>query len=315
MPLLNRVLVLGATGFIGREITRRLLQDGAYVRGTARRMPTKNASDYLIGSELLIGNVENVQFLDEALKNIDYVVYAIGGSLPAVSNQEPLRTITGALNVLLTLLDALRRLPGVGLTFLSSGGTVYGNAKSSPVDEDSPCHPITAYGISKLTAEHFLGMYSALYDIPVTILRVANAYGPAQASNRGQGIIAVLLQSAYSGTPINIYGDGSVVRDYIHVEDVAYAVVEIMKRNSSGMTLNVASGTGHSIRQLIELTEDITGTDISINWLEERTFDVKEIVLDTFRIRSLLDWMPVCLEDGLKVTWAEYIRIRNAQLS
>ena len=172
-----------------------------------------------------------------------------------------------------------------------------------PADESTRCDPITAYGITKLAAEKYIGMYSDRYGIDARILRISNAYGPLQSPERGQGLIAAFLDAARSGHGVRIFGDGTALRDYVTVEDVANAVVQLYRCSDGPRVLNVGSGTGHSVRDVLAIVGHVTGHPLHVDWLPERLFDVKAIVLDVTTLHQLIAWSPVPLEEGIPRIW------------
>ncbi|HEY3810111.1 MAG TPA: NAD-dependent epimerase/dehydratase family protein, partial [Acidimicrobiales bacterium] len=201
----------------------------------------------------------------------------------------------------------LRHRPGVGLTFLSSGGAIYGNPAHLPAREESPCHPISAYGASKLMAEHHIAVFAARHGIPARILRVSNAYGPRQSAASGQGVVAAFLHAAASGDSVQVVDGGRAIRDYVHVADVARAVASLPPEEGVCEIVNVGSGRGHSVAEVLDIVERLTGTQLTIDWLPRRPGDVREIVLDVSRLRARMPWRPRDLETGIAQTWQEHL--------
>jgi UDP-glucose 4-epimerase len=292
--LVGRVLVLGGTGFIGTEVASAFQAVGVPVRSLARHAPV----DPDTSVELMLGRAEDGAVLEAALEGVDWVVHALGSPPPAASTDDfdsTARSIFG----LDVVLEALRQRPGVGLTFVSSGGAVYGNVSRQPVSEETRCRPISAYGLAKLMAEDSIAAYSARYGIPARVLRVSNAYGPRQNPSSGQGVIAALLRAASTGGVMPVYDGGRAVRDFVHVADVARAVVTLHPLLAEHQFVNVGSGTGHSVAQLLELVEELTETTLHIKWLPRRPSDVDAIVLDVSRLRQIMPWQPRDLETGI----------------
>jgi len=299
------VLVLGGTGFIGRAIVRNFLDTDACVRAVARSSRTE-ASLGLSPSpslELIEGDAADPVVLEAVLEGIDRVVYAVGQSLPRESNQHPAHDVVAALPPLLALLEALRHAEGVALTYLSSGGTVYGNPAALPVAESAPCEPITGYGITKLAAEKYIGMYARLHGIESTILRVSNAYGPGQVPGRSQGVVASLMDCIVRGDVASLYGDS--IRDYVYVDDLASAVVQL-SRMQTPLVVNLGSGVGHTLGEVVRAVESAAGSRLRREQLPAREFDVREIVLDVSRLGSLIPWSPRSLEAGVLETWSVF---------
>ncbi len=252
----------------------------------------------------MLGPAEDPTVLHEALEGVDWVVHAVGCPPPAALTDDFDSTTVSVLG-LDTLLEALRRRPGVGLTFVSSGGAVYGDVSHLPVDEETRCRPISAYGLSKLMAEDSIAAYSARYQIPARVLRVSNAYGPRQDAANGQGVIGALLCAASTDRPVPVFDAGRAVRDFVHVGDVAKAVVALRPSQSEPQVVNVGGGAGHSVVQILEMVERLTGARLRIEWRPRRPSDVHSIVLNVSRLNSMMAWQPCDLETGIARIWHE----------
>lgn len=310
MPVLRsavqgqHVLVLGA-GFLGSNIARRLVEDGFEVTVAGRSQPRPELSQLVVGATVLVQDLTTMSAVEGLIDTVDHVVYALGSSSPAESVIDPARDISLVLPPVVRLLDLLRRRPMVGITFVSSGGAVYGNIGGYRADESVPPQPISSYGILKLTAERYVTMYSNLYGIPATILRVSNVYGPGQPWSKGQGVVATLMHCAMSGSTFTVFGAGDNVRDYVFVDDVARAVSDLVATGRGHVVLNAGSGVGHSITDVLKLVEDVSGRAIPVEHRAARSFDVDSIVLDISRISERIQYAPTDLYEGLTLTWAK----------
>lgn len=300
----DRVLVLGGTGFLGTEIAAAFVAAGVPTSVAARHAPDERHARRLAGAEVVLGDAEEPGFLDELLEGVTDVVHAVGCPFPAESNLDPVGDVERTLPGFLEVLQVLRRHPGIRFTFLSSGGTVYGNPEVLPVGEEAPCDPTTSYGILKLAAEKYVGLYRMLYGIDGHVLRVSNAYGPLQLPGRGQGVVAAFLASARRGNPVHLYGDGTILRDYVHATDVASALVALSSLDELPGVCNVGSGIGRTVAEVLRLVEEVTGRPLLVEHFEDRPFDVRAIVLDTRRLANLIDWRPVGLAEGIIATWS-----------
>lgn len=302
----RRVLVLGGTGFLGTQIARAFRRSGCSVVVVTRSAPVHREHDD--PTEYIVGDALDEDVLARALMGVGHVVHALGGLSPVEAQGDTGEALARTVRSLAVLLDQLRRRPGVGLTYLSSGGAVYGNADSLPVSESQVCSPISAYGILKLTAEHYVSMYADVHGVPARVLRIANAYGPGQSAAKGQGLIAALLDAASTSSPIRIFGNGQTIRDYVHVRDVADAVVALSRRSDGPRVVNIGSGVGHSVNDVLAIVDAVTGTAQTITWEHARGFDVGKIYLDVSVLRSLVPWSPVRLRDGIAEAWQEWRR-------
>lgn len=299
----RHVLVLGGTGFLGREITEAFLAAGSSVTIVARRQPVDRWHLDQVGVEMVPGDAGDPALLAPLIDRADHVVHAVGATLPAESNVDPASDVTSTLAQLLSLLEVLRGRTGTGLTYLSSGGTVYGNPQRNPVRESSLCEPITSYGITKLAAEKYIGMYATLYGVAARILRVGNAYGPLQPAGRSQGLVGALMAAARRGQPVRVFGDGRTVRDYVHVDDVARAAVALAAQPEGPRVVNVGCGVGHSVLEVVETFSRLADMEVPVERLPARGFDVRTVVLDVRLLSSLIRWDPVPFEVGVAQTW------------
>jgi UDP-glucose 4-epimerase len=298
----KRVLVLGA-GFIGANVVRVLVEAGHHVDVITRSAPRPEVAPLLDGATVILGDVASMSAVAGPLAGADHVVYAVGSSSPIESDLNPADDVAAVVPPVIRLLELLRLRKSVGMTFLSSGGALYGNVASSPTAEETLPAPISSYGILKLTTEKYLQMYADLYGIQVRILRIANAYGPGQPWTKGQGIVARLMRCALTGEVFPIFGSGENVRDYVYIDDIAQVVAGLIASRDGQRVLNVGSGEGYTILDLVRIVEEQSGRPINVEFHESRYFDVRSIVLDIQRLRQTLPFSPVDISSGLRRTW------------
>ena len=303
-----RCLVLGGGGFIGTNVCKALLVRGANVEAFGRP-PTHN---YLSLVQWRPGELADVDALAAALANQDYVIHLIGGVGPVQSNDDPVRDVEENLVPTLRLIDLCQRAKVQRLIFASSGGTVYGISENKPITEEHPTNPITAYGINKLAAEKYLGLARRLHGLDIIVLRIANPYGPFQYARKQQGFVGTLIARALAGQSIEIWGDGTVIRDFVHVEDVAEAIIAALNYNGIEWVFNVGSGKGRSLREVVEGVTSVTNLSTrQIVYIPARSADVPVNILDISRIKKAMGWRPIVdWEEGLTQTiaWMRSIR-------
>jgi UDP-glucose 4-epimerase len=304
-----KVVVFGGGGFIGSAIADRLLAEGHALRifERPRVQPYREFTDSE-EVEWVAGDISSMHDVSDAIHGVDAVLHMVSTTLPKSSNDDPIfdvqTNVVGSLHILNAMVT--HRVPSI--VFISSGGTVYGNPLYLPVDENHPTNPVVSYGITKLAIEKYLQVYELLYGIKAITLRVANPYGERQRLETAQGAVGVFLHHAIKGIPVEIWGDGSVTRDYIHVSDVAEAFSTALEYSGEQRLFNVSSGVGTSLNDLIDRIEDVLGQSIERRYLAGRSFDVPVNVLCNELARSELDWTPlVSMGEGIGRT-AEWMR-------
>lgn len=282
-------LVLGGGGFLGTNLCRRLLADGHRVRafGHGGRFPQA-----LTGVDWCDGDFSNDRQLANAVESSEFVFHLIHSTTPYSANLNMVRDALANVVPSISLLDISRKFGVKRVIFLSSGGTVYGRPKQIPTDENAPTNPITAYGVSKLSIEKYLALYEYLHGLEYRVLRVANPFGPYQLPTKRQGVIAELISRAMSNEHIEVWGDGSVVRDFIYVDDVVDALVASAFDTGEDRIFNVGSGTGRSIRDIIATIESQTNTKFDVRWGNSRPVDVPVSILAINRAKDQLAWAP-----------------------
>jgi len=185
--------------------------------------------------------------------------------------------------------------------FVSSGGTVYGTARKRLISEDHPTDPTCSYGIQKLAIEKYLQLFRLTRNLDSIVLRVSNLYGESQDCSRPLGAIAHFTNRAVRGIPIEIWGDGTTTRDYVHVDDVANALLKCISYDGAERLFNIGSGRGVTLTELIEMLQHRFPEPVKVEYLPPRGFDVPENVLDISRAMHELSWgSEVPLEHGLE---------------
>lgn len=292
---MNNVLVVGSNGFIGQNICRKLTEQGMQVYAADIAQSSKH-NFFHTYKEF---NVVKDSF-ESLVNEVDCVIYLVSTLLPQPSNLHVLRDVQENLAPVINLLDCVSRsLRCNKVIFASSGGTIYG-IHEEKISEDSFLDPKCSYGIMKLTVEKYLSLYSELYGIQTVSLRLSNPYGVGQDFNRPQGAVGVFLHKMLENQPIEIWGDGSVVRDYVYIDDVANAFVSAIKYQGKSDVFNIGMGMGTSLNQLLDLLFEITGSMSVVSYTESRTVDVPSNILDISKASVGLSWSPsIELKSGL----------------
>lgn len=301
-----RILVLGGSGFLGSYVVDILCAESYDVTSFDRqperfRKPNKRVEFYQ-------ADFGNRGELEQVLKRgFDFVFHLVSSTIPQSSNDDPIFDIQSNVVETVALLEMCVKFSVKKIVFVSSGGTVYGVPKSLPISEDHSTLPICSYGITKLAIEHYLHFFYVKHELKYNVLRLSNPYGPRQDPMKTQGAVAVFMNKLLTGDEITIWGDGSVVRDYIHASDFSRACLAMIGSESVGV-YNVGGGAGTSLLQLLELLEAVTGQRAKVNYVSGRGFDVPELYLDCSRIKQEYGWEPqVDLVSGLG-QMAEWMR-------
>lgn len=308
-------VIFGGGGFIGSAIADRLLQDGHSLRIFER--PRVEPYRAFTGSEKVewvTGDLLSVHDVSDAIDGADVVLHLVSTTLPKSSNADPIYDVQTNLVATLQMLNAMVEKQIKKIVFISSGGTVYGRPNYLPIDERHATDPEVSYGIVKLAIEKYLLMFNKLHGIKTTILRVANPYGKRQRVETAQGAIAVFLSKAIQNQAIEIWGDGSVTRDYVYISDVAEAFALAVAYNGSKSVFNISSGIGTSLNELVGRLDSIFGREILRDYRPGRPFDVPISVLDNSLALRELGWKPlVDLDLGIKETieWMRGSIFRN----
>lgn len=303
------VTVLGGGGFLGSAIVDRLLAEGHAVR-IFERPRIKPYRDFSSEEDVewVEGDFGHIPDMRLALQGATAVVHLVCTTRPKSSNDEPIYDVQSNVISTLQLLEEMREMGIRKILFASSGGTVYGPPLSTPIQEEHPTNPTTSYGITKLTIEKYLLLERALHGLQPVILRVANPYGERQRVEYAQGVVAAFLKRALAREPIEIWGDGSVVRDYLHVADVAEAFAAALSYQGDACIFNIGSGAGTSLNELASLLSQQLGRDLDVMYQAARDFDVKSNVLCCERAGHELQWQPqISMASGLKrtLTWLQ----------
>jgi len=297
-----RCLVLGGNGFIGSHVVDALVAAGHQTRVFDLR--PGRFHEPVPRVDYQYGDWEDLSTLDAAVTGMDVVFHLIATTIPATSNRDVVYDVrSNVLNSLLLFQQCLER--GVRkVVFASSGGSLYGIPRTNPIPETHPTDPLSSHGIVKLMIEKYLALFHRLYGLDYVIVRASNPYGERQDPWGRLGAITVFLGRLARGEPIEVWGDGSVIRDYIHVSDVAQAYVRLAEADLEAHVFNVGSGEGRSLNDILRLICEVSGQKPVVEYTPGRPFDAPANVLDIRRICRALNWQPMIpLRTGMERTW------------
>lgn len=281
--------MFGGGGFIGSSIADSLLKDGHELR-IFERPRIEPYRHFLDGEsvEWLTGDLMSVHDVSNAIEGVDVVLHQVSTTLPKSSNDDPIYDEESNLVDSLQLLNAMVAKQVRKIVFISSGGTVYGNPAYLPVDENLPTEPRVSYGIIKLAIEKYFQLFQHLHGIKADIHRVANPFCARQRVETAQGAVTIFLSKAIQNQPIEIWGDGTVTRDYLYISHVAVAFALAVNYKGAKSVFNISSGVGNSLNEMITLLEKVLGRPVIRHYLPGRPFDVPVSVLDNSLARQEL---------------------------
>ena len=304
------ILILGAAGFIGTNLTIKLAEN----KDNQITLVDKSKSYFSNIEKFNFSNVEikesslDVGMDFSILEGQDTIYHLVSTNVPTTSNQHISQDIQT--NVLFSsyLFDACVKHGVKKVVFISSGGTVYGKEAKCPLPENTPTNPISSYGVQKITIEKLLYLYNYMYGLDYRIIRLANPYGPYQRPNGVLGAVTTFTYKALRGDEITVYGDGSVVRDFIYIDDAIRAIEKIVNSDNKYHTFNLGCGYGTSIKEVIETIHIALGTEMNIVYKERRSVDVPVNYLDISRYEKYFGKLnPISLSEGIIKT-AEFMR-------
>ena len=299
------VLITGGAGFVGSQVSARLLQLGAkatilddFTTGREELVP-KDAT-------LVRGTVTDMDLVSQLTAESDYVFHMAARVL--ASSTANLRAdsdvnIGGMINVLSAAREHAARVKRIVYTGTTS---IYGNARSLPVHEDEKPNILSPYAASKYAAESYCNVFYEMFGTPVSIVRYSNVYGPHQSPrNPYCGVISKFFVACYKGEPMSIHGSGMQTRDFTYIDDAVTAtLLAAVVPRAEGSTFNVGTGHEVNVQALAEAIDRAAGTNVGYRFIDRRDIDnVTRRVVNVERARQILRWVPnVALHEGLRRT-------------
>lgn len=307
--------MLGGGGFIGSAIADRLLLEGHIVTifDRPRAQPYRAFGE---GGQVkwIHGDMLSRYDVEHAVDGADVVLHLVSTTIPKSSNEDPIYDVESNLIPALHLFRTLAERRIGKIVFISSGGTIYGHPSYIPIDEKHPTNPLVSYGITKLAIEKYLVMYQHIHGVKAISLRVSNPFGERQRMETGQGAVGVFLHRALRNLPIEIWGDGSVIRDYLYIGDVADAFAKAVRYDGPESVFNIGSGTGTSLTELVRIIGKKLGREVRCEFKMGRAIDVPVNVLDNSLAARELGWRPeIGLDEGIERT-LNWMRMNPAMI-
>lgn len=311
----TRVLVVGGLGFIGVNLTAKLVELGArttILTPDRGRHADQAAAFEKAGVAVVEGDLRDRDRIAGVVRGQQVVMNFSGQSGAVRSMEDPWGDLDVNCRGSLVLLEALREHNRDAKVVFAGSRLQYGHPDQVPVGEDAPQDALCLHAIHKQTVERYLALYRRLFGIRYTVARITNPYGPGQPAGRtAYGVINRMIHLAIAGRPLTIYGEGTQLRDYVHVDDVVQALVTMAAADRSDeRTYNVGSGSGTRLVDLATTVISIAGGGRveHVPWpaLAEQV-ETGDFVADVSRIERELGWRPaIALHDGLERTVAFY---------
>ena len=298
-----KVLVAGGAGFVGRHLVRYLLDDGHKV--TIFDNLSNSSRDNIMaltkrGAKFVQSDILNYKILLKHVRRNDFVIHLAAKidveeslSFPHITNSV---NVDGTINVLRACVESK-----VKNFITTSSAAVYGNSSKIPIKEDDRTIPISPYGSSKLSMEHYVQVFSHSYDLNCVILRFFNIYGPGQSSAYA-GVISKFMSNIKNDKPLIVFGDGKNTRDFVSIEDAVWAISLAMKKinNKKGNIYNIATGTSFAINDLAKLMISISGKKLKVIHTKSKKGDIIHSKASIALAKKDLGYVPkIRLRDGM----------------
>lgn len=299
----DRILVLGAGGFIGQHLVRALARRGELVIAASR----SNIDFNLPNVEVVIAELREPEEFAPLIARSRAVVHLSSTSTPGTSTARPVHELVDNLQPLAGLLQVLQDHSGVDLLYQSSGGSLYTSTGDIAANEATHVQPRSYHGAGKIAAEYFISAWCNQYSARATILRPSNVYGPGQFERAGFGIVPTALGKIKRNEILHIWGDGSAVRDYLYIDDLVELTITILARQMSigAHIVNACSGAGVSLNKLFDAMETVTGRPLRRSYEVGRVLDAARVVMDPTLANHEYGCSPATsLYQGLERTWA-----------
>lgn len=300
-------LVIGGNGFLGSHVVDSLRRRGHSV-AAFDRFGVQPVQFTQSDVEVLTGDFLNAADVRAAVAGRDVVLHFLSTTDPATAEDDPTLDIRTNVLASVELFTACADAGVERVCFASTGGAIYGDQDRSTFGEDTVTVPVSPYAIGKQAIEGYLRYFRRKRGLQSTSFRISNPYGPRQNPAKRQGVIPIFLRNVALGRPLRVFGDGSMVRDYLYVEDMAEMIADAVSAGTAAELYNLGSGTGTSLSELVTLVGRVTGADPVVEHVPTPSTFVDHVVLDTSRFTG--EFGPrglTSLEEGMRRTWAEIV--------
>lgn len=306
---MTRILVVGGNGFIGSHVVDALSANDKNLVSVFKRADGAALRWAAPDVRILHGDFLNEADVRAAVRGQEIVLHFVSTTDPATAENDPsldIRTnITSSVALFQACVDA--GVERVG--FASTGGAIYGDhAGVSAYSELHQTRPVSPYAIGKLAIENYLSYFNAKFGLQSVAFRISNPYGTRQSEYSRQGVIPIFLRKIAEGAPLMVYGDGTMVRDYIFVEDVATMIASVIHAEPQHPLYNIGSGRGYTVNEIVDSLEEVTATRPAIEYRPTPATFVDHVTLDISRFATEFGQPRLTgLSAGLQATWKELV--------
>lgn len=308
------ILFVGGAGFIGSNLIKRLLGDSGYKIYVLEPKTANISRIEDLTVEIIRGELMDIDLMESIITSnkIEVVVHLVSTLIPGSSYDDFIDEYQNVIFPSIRLMELCCR-HDVKFVYFSSGGTVYGERKSyNPFKEDEDLLPISYYGWSKQMMENSILFKSRTQGLKYLIIRPSNPFGHGQNLFGKQGLIAVSLGKILGGHPVEVWGNGSAVRDYIYIDDLSDVFVKLLQNeNIINTTVNIGSGIGYSVNDILAFLKIVSGKDFEIRFMDARHVDVSNMILNVDKLKSLIDFKVTPILDGMKIFYEECINLKK----
>lgn len=302
MQAKETVLLLGGTGFIGKNIIDYILKNEEYSNHKIVVLSRNFQRNIDESIEYVTGDYADKSVLIRLFSkwNFTKVFHCATSTTPLTSGNNILSDISGNLIATIGLLDVMRDFSCKYILYLSSGGAVYGEKNLEKISENDICEPLSSYGVVKLTIENYLRLYQKQYGINYLILRISNPFGRFHTSEK-QGVVNIAIRRALRGETLEVWGDGTQSKDYLFVDDLVKIIFLLLKHEVVNKTLNVGSGESYQLNCILN-TIRVYLPNLEVKYVESKKTDVKDFSLDISLMQSIVNFKFTEFKEAIQQT-------------
>ena len=304
------ILFIGGAGFIGSSLVKRFVSDRKYLvfilEPEFANISRLNGYDLTVFRNSLsnINEVKNILLAN----NIEVVVHLVSTLIPGSNYDDYVNEFKNVIFPSIELMEFCAN-EKIKFVYFSSGGTIYGNRTTfQPFEETDNMEPISYYGWSKQMMENSILFKNRTQNLKYLIIRPSNPYGHGQNLYGKQGLVAVAIGKIIENKSVEVWGDGSAIRDYIYIEDLASVFYQLINKDICNETINLGSGRGYSVNDVLAFLKIISKVDFKIEYKNARPVDVSNMVLDVEKMKRTVDVILTPMLDGISSFYNESIK-------